>query len=105
VGAPEVNMTGPAENHVTEKDPYHIQREQMIEVQLRRRGVVLHSVLDAMRAVPRHLFVAHAYSSQAYADEALPSQEGQTISQPFMVGIMTQELDVKPGQRVLEIGT
>ena len=86
-------------------DPYRAERQEMIESQLRRRGVVLHSVLDAMRAIPRHLFVPHEYASQAYADEALPSQEGQTISQPFMVGIMTQELAISRGQRVLEIGT
>jgi protein-L-isoaspartate(D-aspartate) O-methyltransferase len=77
----------------------------MIETQLRARGIVMHSVLEAMRAVPRHLFVAHKFSSEAYADEALPSQEGQTISQPYMVGVMTQELAVKPGHRILEIGT
>jgi protein-L-isoaspartate(D-aspartate) O-methyltransferase len=97
----DLEMTQQSDN----RDPHRAAREAMIERQLRARGVVMHGVLEAMRAVPRHLFVAHQYSSQAYADEALPSQEGQTISQPFMVGIMTQELDVKPGQRVLEIGT
>jgi protein-L-isoaspartate(D-aspartate) O-methyltransferase len=85
--------------------PYTADLEEMIEHQLRRRGVVMHSVLEAMRAVPRHLFVGHEHSAKAYADEALPSQEGQTISQPYMVGIMTQELRIKPGQRVLELGT
>lgn len=86
-------------------DPYQRAREEMIEHQLRRRGVVMHSVLEAMRAVPRHLFVSRERAAHAYADEALPSLEGQTISQPYMVGIMTQELAVRPGQRVLEIGT
>lgn len=85
--------------------PYAAALDDMIEHQLRRRGVVMHSVLEAMRAVPRHLFVAHEYSDKAYADEALPSQEGQTISQPYMVGIMTQELRLRPGHRVLELGT
>lgn len=85
--------------------PYAAALDEMIEHQLRRRGVVMHSVLEAMRAVPRHLFVAHEYSAKAYADEALPSQEGQTISQPYMVGIMTQELRVTPGHCVLELGT
>jgi protein-L-isoaspartate(D-aspartate) O-methyltransferase len=88
-----------------EGDPYRAAREDMIENQLRRRGVVRHSVLEAMRAVPRHLFVRHDLAHRAYADEALPSQEGQTISQPYMVAVMTQELDVKPGHRVLELGT
>jgi protein-L-isoaspartate(D-aspartate) O-methyltransferase len=86
-------------------DPYSQARQEMIEQHLRNRGVVMHSVLEAMRAVPRELFVSHDYASRAYADEALPSQEGQTISQPYMVGIMTQELHVRPGHRVLELGT
>jgi len=77
----------------------------MIEHQLRRRGVVMHGVLQAMREIPRHLFVPHDHADQAYADEALPSLAGQTISQPFMVAIMTQELSLRPGLRVLEIGT
>jgi protein-L-isoaspartate(D-aspartate) O-methyltransferase len=77
----------------------------MIEHQLRRRGIVMRPVLDAMRAVPRHLFVAHDYADKAYADEALPSQDGQTISQPYMVAVMTQELQPRPGHRVLELGT
>lgn len=87
------------------KDPYAAARHDMIESQLRRRGIVMHNVLEAMRDVPRHLFVPHAHAGNAYADEALPSMEGQTISQPFMVAIMTQELALKPGLRVLEIGT
>ncbi len=87
------------------QDSHAAAREEMIEVQLRRRGVVKHSVLEAMRAVPRHWFVSHAQGTRAYADQALPSLEGQTISQPFMVAMMTQELDVRRGQRVLELGT
>jgi protein-L-isoaspartate(D-aspartate) O-methyltransferase len=86
-------------------DPYARAREDMIEQQLRARGVVMHSVLEAMRAIPRHLFVSHPYAERAYADEALPSVENQTISQPYIVAIMTQELALKPGHRVLEIGT
>jgi protein-L-isoaspartate(D-aspartate) O-methyltransferase len=86
-------------------DPYAAAREEMIEDQLRRRGVVMHSVLEAMREIPRHLFMTHGYANRAYDDEALPSLEGQTISQPFMVAIMTQELALRPGLRVLEIGT
>jgi len=88
-----------------QQDPYAAARGLMIEEQLHRRGVVLHSVLDAMREIPRHLFVAYEYADRAYADEALPSQEGQTISQPYIVAVMTQELAVRPGHRVLEIGT
>jgi len=89
----------------TGRDPYAAARDDMIERQLRQRGVVMHSVLQAMRTVPRHLFVPHAYVNEAYADEALPSRDGQTISQPYMVGIMTQELSLRPGLQVLEIGT
>lgn len=88
-----------------ESDPYAAAREEMIEHQLRGRGVVMHAVLEAMREIPRHLFVPREYAGEAYADEALPSSAGQTISQPFMVGMMTQELQLKPGMRVLEIGT
>jgi protein-L-isoaspartate(D-aspartate) O-methyltransferase len=94
-----------AEFRRTGADPYAQPREEMIEHQLRARGVVMRSVLDAMRAIPRELFVSHAYAPRAYADEALPSQEGQTISQPYMVAVMTQELRVQPGQRILELGT
>jgi len=86
-------------------DPFAVSRNNMIEHQLRRRGVVMHAVLEAMRTVPRHLFVPHEQSARAYDDEALPVAAGQTISQPFMVGIMTQELQLRPGMRVLEIGT
>ncbi|HVX84641.1 MAG TPA: protein-L-isoaspartate(D-aspartate) O-methyltransferase [Phycisphaerae bacterium] len=86
-------------------DPYEGERRRMIEEQLRRRGIVLGSVLEAMEKVPRHLFVGHDYAQRAYADEALPSAEGQTISQPYMVAAMTQELGVKRGDRVLEVGT
>jgi len=90
---------------VPQPGSHEAQIEEMIEHQLRRRGVVMHSVLEAMRAVPRHLFVSHDYAHRAYADEALPTQEGQTISQPYMVAVMTQELRVLPGQRILELGT
>lgn len=86
-------------------DPYAAARERMIADQLRARGIVMRRVLDAMRAVPRHLFVSHELQEKAYDDEALPSKEGQTISQPFMVAVMTQVLDVRPGMRVLELGT
>src|SRR5689334_7200865 len=98
-------MWGHGQESPNVNDPYAAAREQMIEQQLRPRGVVMHNVLEAMRTVPRHLFVPHEYAAEAYADEALPSKEGQTISQPFMVGIMTQELALKEGMRVLEIGT
>jgi protein-L-isoaspartate(D-aspartate) O-methyltransferase len=86
-------------------DPFDAARQHMLEFDLRRRGIVLHSVLDAMNQVPRHLFVSPEFSNKAYADEALPSSDGQTISQPYMVAAMTQELAPKPGHKILELGT
>jgi len=77
----------------------------MIETQIRRRGVSSSRVLEAMAAVPRHLFVPREFLGDAYADKPLPIGEGQTISQPFMVGAMTEALELSGGERVLEIGT
>lgn len=69
------------------------------------KGVRDAAVLAAMRAVPRHLFVQEALRAQAYEDRSLPIGHGQTISQPYIVALMTQALEVGPGMRVLEIGT
>ena len=77
----------------------------MVDQQLRRRGISDPVVLDAMGHVPRHRFVPDTDLKDAYADRALPTTEGQTISQPYMVAMMTERLQVKPGMRVLEIGT
>lgn len=81
------------------------ERLAMVEEQLRRRGIRDLRVLEAMRKVPRHAFVPDQYKGAAYEDRPLPIGEGQTISQPFMVAIMTQSLELKGGERVLEIGT
>jgi len=81
------------------------QRAAMVAGQLRGRGVRDERVLKAMGEVPRELFVPGWRRSQAYADEALPIEAGQTISQPYIVARMTELLDVRPGGRVLEIGT
>ena len=81
------------------------ERERMVEEQLVRRGITERRVLDAMRKVPRHLFVEEALRDRAYGDYPLPIGEGQTISQPYMVGIMTQLLRLTGGEKVLEIGT
>lgn len=80
-------------------------RERMVREQLELRGITDAAVLAAMRAVPRHLFVEEALQAQAYQDHALPIGQGQTISQPYIVGLMSQLLEVQPGMRVLEIGT
>jgi len=74
---------------------------------LRGKGIYAEQVLDAFRKVPRHLFVDEALFEQAYDDNALPIGQGQTISQPYIVALMTQLLELKMGanQKILEIGT
>ena len=81
------------------------ERKRMVDEQLRARDIHDARVLDAMLAVPRHLFVPEAQRAWAYADSALPIGHEQTISQPYIVAFMTQALRVQPGDRVLEIGT
>jgi protein-L-isoaspartate(D-aspartate) O-methyltransferase len=77
----------------------------MVKNQIEARGITDPNVLDAMRKVPRHLFVSDALMDQAYADHPLPIGEQQTISQPYIVAHMTQALALGPDDRVLEIGT
>ncbi len=89
----------------SEEDKYAEKRSEMVREQLVARDITNKKVLDAMRAVPRQLFVDKRYRSQAYADHPLPIDEGQTISQPYIVALMTQYLDLKGGEKVLEIGT
>jgi len=78
---------------------------QMIETQLQPRGIHDPRVLEAMATVPRHAFVADTFQRRAYDDCALPSAAGQTISQPYIVAIMSQLLQVRGGEQVFEIGT
>ncbi len=80
-------------------------RDQMVRQQIEARGVRAPRVLEAMRAVPRHRFVPEGAQREAYRDSPLPIGDGQTISQPYIVALMTELLDVGPGDRVLEIGT
>ncbi|MFW5498529.1 MULTISPECIES: protein-L-isoaspartate(D-aspartate) O-methyltransferase [unclassified Maridesulfovibrio] len=80
-------------------------RLKMVEEQIAARGVADKNVLDAMRRVPRHMFVQDALASRAYSDSALPIGEGQTISQPYIVAVMSELLKIEPGHKVLEIGT
>ena len=75
------------------------------QLALRRRGISDQAVLRAMDEVPREYFVAAEFTDSAYADQALPIACGQTISQPYVVGYMTEQLEVAPAHRVLEIGT
>lgn len=80
-------------------------RERMVEDQLVRRGIHNLKTLEAMRKVPRHFFVEEALKDQAYGDFPLPIGRGQTISQPYIVALMTQALGLKGHESVLEIGT
>ena len=77
----------------------------MVATQIAARGVRDAAVLTALRAVPRHLFVPPEVRAQAYEDYPLPIGEGQTISQPYIVALMTSLLELKPGEKVLKIGT
>lgn len=81
------------------------ERELMVAHQIVARGVDDAGVLDAMRQVPRHLFVPEALRGDAYEDGPLPIGHGQTISQPLIVALMTELLDIRAGERILEIGT
>ena len=85
--------------------PYDINRERMVEEQLIPRGIVDPATLAAMRKVPRHEFVEDAMRANAYGDHPLPIGGGQTISQPYIVALMTQALQLTGEERVLEIGT
>jgi protein-L-isoaspartate(D-aspartate) O-methyltransferase len=88
-----------------ESKEYAPQRAEMMEKQLRRRGIQDTAVLAAMLAVPRHEFVAPEFRSRAYEDLPLPIGSGQTISQPYIVAAMTLALHLQPTDRALEIGT
>jgi len=90
---------------VSEPSTLAIYRERMIEEQLVPRGISDPRVLEAMRQVPRHLFVEDAMQAHAYGDFPLPIGSGQTISQPYIVALMTEALQLKGTERVLEIGT
>lgn len=89
----------------TPEDSYAAKREALVQRTIVERGVTDPAVLAAMRAVPRHMFVPDDYLGQAYADRPLPIGYGQTISQPYIVALMSEELELEPGDRVLEIGT
>jgi len=84
---------------------YAIARRLMVERQIVARGIRDPLVLEAMQRVPRHRFVEEALWAQAYGDHPLPIGERQTISQPYMVALMTEALQLKGGEKVLEIGT
>jgi protein-L-isoaspartate(D-aspartate) O-methyltransferase len=87
------------------QDPFIDARAHMVAVQIERRGVKDEKVLEAMRKVPRHLFVPKRVRSSAYDDTPLAIGYGQTISQPYIVGLMTECLDLQGGEKILEVGT
>jgi protein-L-isoaspartate(D-aspartate) O-methyltransferase len=89
---------------VTEVPAADVERMEF-QLALRRRGISDQAVLRAMDEVPREYFVAAGFAENAYADQALPIACGQTISQPYVVAYMTEQLDIEPRHRVLEIGT
>lgn len=86
-------------------EEWKFERERMVQEQIIARGVKDERVLQAMREVPRHLFVEKTYYHQVYNDYPLPVGHGQTISQPYMVAVMTELLELKGDENILEIGT
>lgn len=87
------------------KDNFQEARQRMVAEQIISRGVNDERVLEAMRTIPRHLFVDEDYFPEAYYDHPLPIGDGQTISQPYIVALMTSCLELKGTEKVLEIGT
>jgi len=87
------------------KGDFKVMREKMVETQIKARGVKDPRVLSALFKVERHRFVPEEYLNSAYADQPLPIGEGQTISQPYIVALMTELLELKGDEKVLEIGT
>jgi protein-L-isoaspartate(D-aspartate) O-methyltransferase len=88
-----------------ENTQYELARQAMVQEQLRAKGICDERVLAAMRAIPRERFVLSQDKSLAYDDRALPIERSQTISQPYMVALMTQRLDVRSCHKILEVGT
>jgi len=84
---------------------FQASREQMVEKQIKRRGITDSDILESFLKVPRHRFVPEEYLSMAYTDRPLPIGEGQTISQPYIVAYMTQVLSLSRTDKILEIGT
>ena len=96
----------PSPNHTPlPSDPFAAAREELVETGIMGYGIEDLAVIQAMRTVPRHRFVPPEYWDQAYENHPLPIGYGQTISQPYIVALMTEALELEPGDRVLEIGT
>ncbi|MGC8779077.1 MAG: protein-L-isoaspartate O-methyltransferase family protein, partial [Candidatus Caldatribacteriaceae bacterium] len=87
------------------QDPFQHAREKMVTDQIERRGITSPPLLEALRQVPREAFVPEELREWAYTDSPLPIGYGQTISQPYIVALMTEKAGVQKGDRVLEVGT
>jgi protein-L-isoaspartate(D-aspartate) O-methyltransferase len=88
-----------------DEESFRRERMEMVERQIAARGVHDPRVLEAMRQIPRHQFVPEEYKNASYEDRPLPIGKGQTISQPYIVAVMTELLELQPEDQVLEIGT
>ena len=104
-GCAETPTPNPTTHSPVPSDPYAADRELLVETGVIGYGIENPEVIQAMRAVPRHKFVPPEYWDQAYENHPLPIGYGQTISQPYIVALMTEALELEPGDRVLEIGT
>ncbi|MFC2061355.1 protein-L-isoaspartate(D-aspartate) O-methyltransferase [Elusimicrobiota bacterium] len=100
-----IEMSYPAQYETSQDTVLKSQRLDMVKSQIEQRGIKDKKILQAMRSVPRHLFVPEGYREYSYADRPLPIGEGQTISQPYIVALMTELIQPGPEGRVLEIGT
>jgi len=87
------------------EQPFEVERELMVREQIEQRGVTNTDVLRALRSTPRHLFVPEGLRPYAYSDQALPIDFGQSISQPYIVALMTELLEARKSDKVLEVGT
>jgi len=100
-----ISPSGPTSAQADERESRELERRAMVESQIVARGLRNANVLEAVRKVPRHRFVPESQQRSAYADRPLPIGHGQTISQPYIVALMTDLADVKAGDAVLEVGT
>ncbi len=105
VASPTISATAPSSSSTAQEDSYAQERERMVSSQIDLRGIRDTEVLRAMKTVARHEFVLDEYLDQAYDDHPLPIGYGQTISQPYIVALMTELLELERGHKVLEIGT
>ncbi len=104
-GEPGKSEASPDEEEITEEKKYELLRDDMVYTQIISRGISDINTINAMKTVPRHEFVTENQQDIAYADHPLPIGEGQTISQPYIVALMTESLELTGEEKVLEIGT